>query len=64
MSAVRGWFARWGGLFGRERRDRELDAGMASQSIPTGTHLKKKRCTLARKEMANASPIPLPLPTC
>jgi predicted permease len=30
MSGVRAWFARLGGLFGRERRDRELEAEMAS----------------------------------
>jgi len=30
MSAVRTWFARLAGLFGRERRDRELEAEMAS----------------------------------
>ena len=30
MSAVRTWFVRFGGLFGRERRDRELEAEMAS----------------------------------
>jgi predicted permease len=30
MSSVRVWFARLGGLFGRERQDRELDAEMAS----------------------------------
>jgi predicted permease len=30
MSAVRAWFARLGGLFGKEQRDRELEAEMAS----------------------------------
>jgi predicted permease len=30
MSVVRTWFARLGGLFGKERRDRELEAEMAS----------------------------------
>jgi predicted permease len=30
MSAVRIWFARFSGLFGKERRDRELEAEMAS----------------------------------
>jgi predicted permease len=30
MSAVRVWFARVGGMFGKDRRDRELEAEMAS----------------------------------
>jgi len=30
MSAVRAWFARLGGLFGKGRRDRELEAEIAS----------------------------------
>jgi putative ABC transport system permease protein len=30
MSAVRAWFVRLGGLFGKQRRDRELEAEMAS----------------------------------
>jgi putative ABC transport system permease protein len=30
MSGLRPWFARLGGLFGKERRDRELEAEMAS----------------------------------